>query len=237
MDSDEQDVSTKKSQAEAETPIASQQPTQCSGYPGAGTGGRVSQLEIIGALLGAPAHTSQPKGSTSLNSSIPINPLAPEPPCKRGQMKKPPPPYSASGKLMNSAPSRPQGEKATAAKKTTPVALTVKSMDSVPLKPWGKKATLTKKTTPIASTVKPPNLQPSFIHHEVGAHFGFSQFIIPPGTKPDLQALNNPYVAAAREKQALSTGLAAHQPDAIFLHNSVDKNGKTKTKNASHPET
>ncbi|KAG1841787.1 hypothetical protein DFJ58DRAFT_732290 [Suillus subalutaceus] len=193
-DSDGQDVSTKKSRAEAEAPIASQQPTRRSGRPGAGTGGRVSQLEIIGALLGAPARTSQPKGSTSLDSSIPTNPLAPEPPRKRGRMKKPPPPYSASGKPMDSVPLRPQGEKATVAKKPAPVAST--------------------KTTPVASTVEPPNLQPSFVHREAGARFGFSQFIVPPGTEPDLQALNNPFVAAAREKQALSAGLAARQPDA-----------------------
>jgi hypothetical protein len=115
---------------------------------------------------------------------------------------------------MDSAPSRPQGEKATVAKKPAPVASTVKSMDSAPLKPRGKKATLTKKTTPVASTVEPPNLQPSFVHREAGARFGFSQFIVPPGTEPDLQALNNPFVAAAREKQALSAGLAARQPDA-----------------------
>ncbi|KAG1767508.1 hypothetical protein EDD22DRAFT_949964 [Suillus occidentalis] len=200
-DSDGQDVSTKKSQAEAEAPIASQQPTRRSGRPGAGTGGRVSQLKIIGALLGAPACTSQPKGSTSLDSSILTNPLAPELPRKRGQMKKPPPPYSASGKPMDSAPLRPQGGKATVVKKPTPIASTVESMDSAPSKPRGKKATLTKKTTPIASTVEPPNLQPSV-------------FIIPPGTEPDLQALNNPFMAAAREKQALSAGLAACQPDA-----------------------
>jgi hypothetical protein len=115
---------------------------------------------------------------------------------------------------MDSAPSKPQREKATVAKKPTPVASTVESMDSAPSKPWGKKATLTKKTTPVASTVEPPNLQPSFVHREAGARFGFSQFIVPPGTEPDLQALNNPFVAAAREKQALSAGLAARQPDA-----------------------
>jgi hypothetical protein len=80
-------------------------------------------------------------------------------------------------------------------------------MDSAPSKPWGKKAKVTKNATPIASTVESPNPQPSFIHHEAGARFGFSPFIVPPGTEPDLQALNNPYMAAAREKQALSAGL------------------------------
>lgn len=117
---------------------------------------------------------------------------------------------------MVSAPSRPQGKKATAAKNTTPVASTVKSMDSAPSRPRGKKATVMKDTTPIASTVEPPNLQPSFIHRGAGAHFGFSQFIVPPGTEPDLQALNNPYVAAAREKEALSAGLdlTGHLPTA-----------------------
>jgi hypothetical protein len=82
VDSDGQDVSTKKSWAEAEAPIASQQPTQYSGCPGTGTGGRISQLEIIGALLNVPACTNQPKGSTSLDSSVPTNLLAPELPRK-----------------------------------------------------------------------------------------------------------------------------------------------------------
>ncbi|KAG2109552.1 uncharacterized protein F5147DRAFT_772860 [Suillus discolor] len=80
---------------------------------------------------------------------------------------------------------------------------------------------VTKNTTPPASSVTAPNLQPSFTHHEAGTQFGFSPFIIPPGTEPDLQALNNPYVAAAREKQALSAGLdnARLVPTAATLAN------------------
>lgn len=87
MESDGQEISTKKSWAGA-VPLSMSQQTpdvdrsllpQCSGYLGAGTEGRANQLERIGALLGAPARTSQPKGSTSLNSNISVNPLAPEP--------------------------------------------------------------------------------------------------------------------------------------------------------------
>lgn len=89
VDSDGQHTLTKKSWAGAEAPIVSQEPLRCSGHPGAGTGGRATQLGIIGALLDAPACTSQPKGSTSLDSSIPTNPLAPEQPRKgRGSRTK-----------------------------------------------------------------------------------------------------------------------------------------------------
>lgn len=49
-----------------------------SGRPGAGTGGRNAQLEKVGAVLEAPARTSQPKGSTTLAPNISANPLAPE---------------------------------------------------------------------------------------------------------------------------------------------------------------
>ncbi|KAG1815784.1 hypothetical protein DFJ58DRAFT_890808, partial [Suillus subalutaceus] len=109
--------------------------------------------------------TSQPKGSTSLDSRIPTNPLASRtPPRKRGRMKKPPPPYSASGKPMDfCAFETNRGEKATVAKKPAPVA---------------------------------------------------STFIVPPGTEPDLQALNNPFVAAAREKAGSFSRSSARQPDA-----------------------
>ncbi|KAG2092810.1 uncharacterized protein F5147DRAFT_779553 [Suillus discolor] len=51
-----------------------------SGRPGAGKGGRDTQLEKIGAILHAPTRTNQAKGNTSLDPNIPTNPLAPEPP-------------------------------------------------------------------------------------------------------------------------------------------------------------
>jgi hypothetical protein len=57
---------------------------------GAGKGGRNSQLERIGAILDAPSvRNDQPKGSTTLHSDVPANPLAPEPPSKgrRGRPK------------------------------------------------------------------------------------------------------------------------------------------------------
>ncbi|KAG2047870.1 hypothetical protein BDR06DRAFT_976395 [Suillus hirtellus] len=104
-------------------------------------------LSYYRSLLNVPAIlVHQPKSSTSLDSSIPTDPLK--------------------------AAQRPQGKKATVMKTT--------------------------------SSVTAPNLQLSFTHHEAGAQFGFSPFIVAPGTEPDLQALNNSYITAAREKQALS---------------------------------
>ncbi|KAG2047672.1 hypothetical protein BDR06DRAFT_1029562 [Suillus hirtellus] len=80
----------------------SQHPRQ-TGCAGAGTGGRGSQLEKIGAILHAPSWTSQSKGATSLNPDAPANPLTPEPSCKSHSKipfllfkRQPPPPYSPS---------------------------------------------------------------------------------------------------------------------------------------------
>ena len=87
---------TKKVQAPAEALSGPPQSTldnynvRRSIRPGAGKGGRNTQLEKIGAILGAPsARNGQPKGSTTLHSDVPANPLAPEPPCKgrRGRPK------------------------------------------------------------------------------------------------------------------------------------------------------
>ncbi|KAG1903186.1 uncharacterized protein F5891DRAFT_978212 [Suillus fuscotomentosus] len=147
-----------------------------SGHPGTGTGGRANQLERIGALVGAPARTSQPKGSTSLNLNIPVNPLAPES-VRKGcgsRAKKPPPPYSAS-ELVD-----------------PPAATSTKAQ--------GKKAKATKTAVIPPLSMEASDIQSSFHQHEAGA--SFSQHIVPPGTEPDLQALNNPYVATAREKVA-----------------------------------
>ena len=47
---------------------------------------------------------------------------------------------------------------------------------------------------------------PSFYSQTNGDHFGFHQPIVPPGTEPDLQALNNPFIA---EKCAKEHQLAA----------------------------
>ncbi|KAG2045818.1 hypothetical protein BDR06DRAFT_977932 [Suillus hirtellus] len=184
-DSDGQEISTKKSWAGA-VPLSMLQHTPDvdssllpwhSGCPGIGTGGRANQLERISALLGAPAWTSQPKGSTSLDSNVPINPLALEPVHKDhgSQAKKPPPPYSAS------EPADPPAATSTKAK--------------------GKKAKAMKTAVIPPSSMKVSDVQPSFYQREAGARFGFSQYIIPLGTEPNLQVLNNPYMAAAREKQ------------------------------------
>jgi hypothetical protein len=80
---------TKKARAPAEAPSGLPQSTPDSSNirrsirAGAGKGGRNSQLEKISAILDAPSvRNSQPKGSTTLHSDVPANPLAPEPPRK-----------------------------------------------------------------------------------------------------------------------------------------------------------
>ncbi|KAG2131070.1 hypothetical protein DEU56DRAFT_757695 [Suillus clintonianus] len=59
-----------------------------SGRSNAGTGGRNAQLEKIGVVLEAKSQNRKPKGATSLGTLNPVNPQAPEPPCK-GQKRHP----------------------------------------------------------------------------------------------------------------------------------------------------
>ncbi|KAG2119695.1 uncharacterized protein F5147DRAFT_767165 [Suillus discolor] len=70
---------------------------RCSGCPNAGTRGRNSQLEKIGAVLESQSRSRPPKGSTSLSPNIPVNPQAPEPARKgwKGCSKAVPLPYSS----------------------------------------------------------------------------------------------------------------------------------------------
>ncbi|KAG1819136.1 uncharacterized protein BJ212DRAFT_1479246 [Suillus subaureus] len=80
----------------------------------AGKGGRNSQLERISALLEAPGRATKPKGSTTLDSNVPVNPLTPLPPSKgHGSHSKAPPLYSASQPVVDSSapPPRKQGKK------------------------------------------------------------------------------------------------------------------------------
>ncbi|KAG2089229.1 uncharacterized protein F5147DRAFT_658465 [Suillus discolor] len=145
-----------------------------SGRPGAGKGGRNTQLEKIGAILHAPMRTNQAKGATSLDTNIPANPLAPELSRKgcgsRSKTKQPPPPYSPS-ETLNVMTSKSRSKKTKA-----------------PIAP--------------APTFELMDDQPTFPQ------------------QPDLQALNNPFVANARRLQSPSASQSqapaseAHHPIA-----------------------
>ncbi|KAG1904221.1 uncharacterized protein F5891DRAFT_1184413 [Suillus fuscotomentosus] len=60
------------------------EPARHSGHANAGMGGRNTQLEKIGALLETPSWIHRHKGFTSLDSTVPVNPQAPEPPPIKG---------------------------------------------------------------------------------------------------------------------------------------------------------
>ncbi|KAG2096727.1 uncharacterized protein F5147DRAFT_778236 [Suillus discolor] len=150
-----------------------------SGHPGAGKGGRDTQLEKIGAILHAPTQTNQAKGNTSLDPNIPANPLAPEPPRKgrgsRSKKKQPPPPYSPS-----------------------------ETLDVVTSKSCSKNKT----PVSLAPSSESFNSQPAFAPCEAGGRYGFLPpiaSIVPPGTEPNINALNNAIMANARRLHALST--------------------------------
>ncbi|KAG2056651.1 hypothetical protein BDR06DRAFT_1005945 [Suillus hirtellus] len=61
-----------------------------------------------------------------------------------------------------------------------------------------------KKTVTPPLSVETVSSQPVFLQREDGGWFGFSQPIIPPGTEPDLQVLNNLFVAAAKATRVAS---------------------------------
>ncbi|KAG1898434.1 uncharacterized protein F5891DRAFT_1279433 [Suillus fuscotomentosus] len=171
----------KRARARANAPSASilnqgadSQPPRQSGRPGAGTGGRGAQLEKLGDILHAPVRISQSKGATSLDPNTPANPLAPEPTRKgRG---------SRSKKKQPPPPYSPSVEP-----------------DTTTLKSRSKK----NKDTVVSAPSFELNHQPIFLQQEAGGRYGFSPPIVPAGTEPDLQALNNSFVAAAKKAHAL----------------------------------
>ncbi|KAG1859370.1 hypothetical protein DFJ58DRAFT_726393 [Suillus subalutaceus] len=152
----------KRVHAQADDQADESQHRRCSGRPGAGKGGRGTQLEKIGAILHAQVWTNQAKGATSLDLNVPANPLAPEPPRKgrksHSKNKQPPPPYSPSETLH-----------ATTSKS--------RSKNKIPIAP--------------TLSLQLLNDQPTFAQCEAGGQYGFSPpivSIVPPGTEPDLQA-------------------------------------------------
>ncbi|KAG1875907.1 hypothetical protein C8R48DRAFT_768761 [Suillus tomentosus] len=167
---------------------------RCSGHPGAGKGGRNAQLERLDAILDAPARASQPKGSNSFDSTVPVNPVTPEPPRKgRGTEKQPPPPYHISEQPIPNA--------------TTPNATIPNT--KIP-RAWPK----AKAIVPPPPSIETVKSQPAFIQCEDGGQFGFSLPIVPPGMEPDLQALNNSFVAAAKAKRVVETTILLGTNDA-----------------------
>ncbi|KAG1817266.1 uncharacterized protein BJ212DRAFT_1480496 [Suillus subaureus] len=128
-------------------------------HAGAGKGGRNSQLERISALLEAPGQATKPKGSTTLDSNVPVNPLAPLPPSKGHRSRsKAPPLYSASQPVVDSS--------------------------TLPPRKQGKKV---KKIAAFASNIKAPN-QPNFVQRKDGECFGFHPSISPSCTEKVLDA-------------------------------------------------
>ncbi|KAG2146608.1 uncharacterized protein EDB93DRAFT_1250891 [Suillus bovinus] len=151
-------------------------------------------------ILDAPTRTSQPKGSHSLNLTFPINPVTPEPPCK-GQ-KPAPPPYDISEQpvpnstIPNAITPNARIPNTTIPNATVPNATIPNA--NIP-RPWPKKKTVTP-----SLSVETVSSQPIFLQCKDGRQFGFSQPIVPPGTEPDLQVLNNLFVAAAKATRVAS---------------------------------
>ncbi|KAG0693457.1 hypothetical protein DFH29DRAFT_1007278 [Suillus ampliporus] len=154
----------------------------CSGCSGAGTGGRNVQLEKVGTILEAPTWMTQHKGSTTMPPNVLANSLAPES-YRKGH----------GGHAQVRSPTA-------LANITLEIVGTIAASSN-----WKGKKTKTPSASnsqgPVQVTYG-PSLGPGFLLHEADGHFGFDPRgnppIIPPGTEPDLQVLNNPYIAIAR---------------------------------------
>ncbi|KAG1850334.1 hypothetical protein F4604DRAFT_1934531 [Suillus subluteus] len=180
-------------------------------HPGAGTGGRDTQLEKLGAILYAPLRTSQSKGATSLDPNAPANPLAPEPSRKgrgsRSKKKQPPPPYSPSEEPnATTSKSRPK-----------------KNKDTVVSAPSFKFSH-----------------RPIFLQQEAGGQYRFSPLIVPTGTEPDLQVINNSFMAAAKEVHALPDSNSSQSQTRVATSNTSQRQAPVIGSYASqdhHPVT
>ncbi|KAG2157191.1 hypothetical protein DEU56DRAFT_905855 [Suillus clintonianus] len=190
------------------------QQTRRSGCLGAGKGDRNIQLERLDAILDAPARTSQPKGSNSLDSNIPANPAASELPHKDcgscSKKKQPPPPYNISEQpILNTMMINTPIPNAPIFNTTIPN--TTIPNTTIPNAKIPRARPKTKTVAPPLSMESGSN-KPTFLQCEDGGRFGFSQPIVPPGTEPDLQMLNNSFIAAAKETHVASDALQHHFP-------------------------
>ncbi|KAG2059586.1 hypothetical protein BDR06DRAFT_967638 [Suillus hirtellus] len=146
------------------------------------------------------AWASQPKGSNSFDLTVPVNSVAPEPPHKGcrshskvtaliiQQKKQPPPPYHISEQPI-------------------PNATTSNTM--IPNAKIPRAQPKAKATVPPSPSIETVKSQPTFIQCKDSRQFGFSPPIVPPGMDPDLQALNNLFMATAKAKHILSTSNAS----------------------------
>ncbi|KAG1823932.1 uncharacterized protein BJ212DRAFT_1296450 [Suillus subaureus] len=163
------------------------------GHPGVGKEGRNTQLEQLDAIMDAPVQASQPKGSNSFDSTVPVNPVAPKPPCKGHGEKATPSPYHISEQLISNA--------------MTPNVMTPNV--TIPNAKIPRAHPKTKTIVPPPLSMAAVNSQPTPIQCKDGEWFRFSPHIVPPGMEPDLKALNNSFMAAAEVAHILSTSNAS----------------------------
>ncbi|KAI6006705.1 hypothetical protein F5J12DRAFT_782940 [Pisolithus orientalis] len=185
----------------------------CSRRAGAGSGGRAEQLEQIGTALEGQA--TQPQKSTDLPNNSIVNSLAPPPTqqkkgggCSAGQ----------NAKLKSNVTPPPY----------VPPIVNGPSPADMPPNPIPQSSTAV--ATPVFHQC------PTDSHH-----FGFSVLaqqpghIAPPGMEPDLQVLNNPYIAVIQGDQVPSntshpptpqpnyqSQFIPHQPPATIPNSCID---------------
>ncbi|KIO09339.1 hypothetical protein M404DRAFT_21903 [Pisolithus tinctorius Marx 270] len=184
-----------------------------SGRAGVGSGGRAEQLEWIGTALEGRA--TRPRKSTDLPNNSVVNPLAPPPTQrKKGGGRS----AGQNAKLKSNVAPPPYA----------PPIVNGPSPADTPLNP------VPQSSTAVAT--------PVFHQRSTDSHrFGFSLpaqqpgHIVPPRMEPDLQVLNNPYIAAIRGDQVPSntsrpptpqpnyqSRFIPHQPPATVPDSCID---------------
>ncbi|KAG1730300.1 hypothetical protein EDB19DRAFT_1832048 [Suillus lakei] len=141
-------------------------------------------IKVQGQEVGALNWRNKPKGVTSLDPDTPENPLTPEPP-RKGHGSRP------RKRQQPPPPYSPSEEPSTMTSKSH------SKKNKAPVIP--------------APTFELLNSQPTFAQWEAHGRYRFSPPIVPPGTEPDLQALNNSFVATAKGAHALPDPNHSHQ--------------------------
>ena len=175
---------------------------------GAGSGGRALQLEKVGAALEAPNRL--PKTTTTLPSRSLANPLAPVP-AKRGKKKLPVQVHEAHffHWCTNSCSHRFLHH-------LGPIDLSFSMIFYFLLVFLGNKH------MQLLHGASPSVYLNSGPHDRFG--FNPSPPIVPPGMEPNLQALNNPYIAAVRSQSKL---WSPHTLGSQSLSNQVERDMNT----------
>ncbi|KAG1829445.1 hypothetical protein EV424DRAFT_1535778 [Suillus variegatus] len=196
-------------------------------------------MTFEGAILDAPARTSQLKGTTSLNSDFPMNPLAPELPRKghgsRSKIKQPPPPYTTSETLdSNTTVPRPRPKKI---KKIVAPSLSLETLNNQPTFVQCESQTSTALNNPFMAAAKAAKEQHAASHNShliVADTFEHHLPAAPSNNHLSQQVLSRPVIVNLSDDNLDPTLQSINQGD--FRPQDTDTEGSDASKEGSDSE-